>query len=99
MKAYKIVVSDGYTYQVTKAKPSEAEIEKVAEQNNMIVGAPEPFTIEEVKAEWETSWRGRRYLKVINEADPLGAATDTIIGSPYKDVLHTEQGRRGNQDE
>jgi len=90
MKAYKIVDSAGYTYQVTHAKPSEAELEKFAADFR----PPEPFTVEQVTAEWATTHTGRRYLKVVNEADPLGAATDTIIGSPYTDVLHTQQGRK-----
>ena len=93
MKAYKIVDSEGYTYQVTKDKPTEAELEKITERNNIFVNASEPFIIEEVKVERAITYAGRRYLKVINEADPLSAVVDTIIGSPYKDVLHTQQGR------
>ena len=93
MKAYKIVDGEGYTYQVTKAKPSEAELEKIAEQHEE-EWPFEPFTIEEVTAKWATTHIGRRYLKVIDGSDPLGAATDTLIGSPYTDVLHTQQGRK-----
>ena len=93
MKAFKIVDSDGYTYQLTKAKPTEAELKLISDQHED-EWPFEPFTIEEVNAEWATTYTGRRYLKVLDEADPLGAATDTIIGSPYKDVLHTQQGRK-----
>ena len=93
MKAYKIVDGDGYTYQVTKDKPSEAELERISEQYEE-QWPFEPFTIEEVTAKWATTHIGRRYLKVIDEADPPGAATDTLIGSPYTDVLHTQQGRK-----
>jgi len=97
MRAFKIVDSDGYTHRVTKAKPTEAELAKFAEPDRELGTVFGPFTIESIKAKWATTHTGRRYLKVIDEADPLGAATDTIIGSPYFDVIHTQQGRRKNE--
>jgi len=69
MKAFKIVDGDGYTHQVTKAKPTEAELAKFAEYDRELGTIFGPFTIVEVQGEWATTSTGRRYVKVINEAD------------------------------
>ena len=71
MKAYKIVDGDGYTYRFTKDKPTETELERISEQYEE-QWPFEVFTIKEVEARWATTYTGRRYLKVIDESDPLG---------------------------
>ena len=62
MKAYKILDSDGYTYTITETKPTEVELELIGEQYDDPL-----FTVEEVEAEWDTSWSGHQYLKEVDE--------------------------------
>ena len=64
MKAFKIIDGDGYTYQITEAKPTEETLLFIEEQYDEEFPF-EPFTIEEVEAEWAITDSGRSYIKEV----------------------------------